>query len=315
MAIATASDKVVLVVADTADAVAHLRHGVHTLTAALNAKAANGAGRAADRLGVLVVASGHTGRCPQAAAHQVRQVLQTTAGASHIPVWGALPHDVKAAAMLGGHATGRLRRRPLLKHAATCAAVLSGDTTPRAVGQEPLTLAGEKHLSDLVGAKDASEAKDASAGTDAARDGCVKVVSATAPAVAGANVAATTGRKRTARPQDQPTAPPVLATPGGGQVVRPQVAAKPVAPGQGTTGHSTGQLVPGAGVDLRRGVRRPGGAQGAKTPFGVAGNEVVPVRPTRGGVDARDAGLPGRGTGVGLRKLQVAPDSAEPAAS
>lgn len=140
MAVATASDRVVLVVADTAEAAAHLRHGVHTLTAALNAATTDGQSRAADRLGVFVVASGHTGRSPQAAAQQVRDVLRATPGASHVPVWGALPYDLKAAAILSGHTTGRLRRRPLLKHAATCAAALAGDaapladTTERAVG-------------------------------------------------------------------------------------------------------------------------------------------------------------------------------------
>lgn len=123
------ADLVVLVTRPTLAGVAHLRHGITVTARAVNAA---GRGSGLDRIGVLVVDDGATGR--RAGARQVDQVLQDTPGLADVPVLGVLAYDVKAAAALAGAGWGSgLAKSALLRSAAAAAPALV-DRVPLGVG-------------------------------------------------------------------------------------------------------------------------------------------------------------------------------------
>lgn len=147
------ADLVVMVTRPTLGGVAHLRRGIARVARLLNTTTTRDGGprgSGLDRIGVLVVDDGATGR--RAGARQVDEVMQSTPGLVDVPVLGILAYDAKAAAALAGSGWGaRLGRSALLRTAEAVAVAVVGRADARAgdrAGPSPAPRQGPGPASD-----------------------------------------------------------------------------------------------------------------------------------------------------------------------
>lgn len=110
---------IVLVVRDTVEGVAHLRHALVAVAAAVNAQGSSaGSLSALQRTAVLLVTERQRAR---EATGQVQQILAGSAGLADVVVLGTLAYDPVGAAGLGGQWGRRLDRSALITSARTAA--------------------------------------------------------------------------------------------------------------------------------------------------------------------------------------------------